>query len=503
MISISWRWWRSLPISRPAIRRWSLASVVLATLATSASQAAPPAPVKKAPPVEATPAAVKASPIEPAPAGKKADATPVTTPAVPARMDTYIQPDGTGYFALIFPAETDLPRTAGHDIVVLFDTSASQIGEARTRGLKTLRTMLSLFQSPDRVYPMAVDLGVVPLTAGFVSPDSTELRAGLDRLVRRVPLGATDFPLALERAAAAFSPDDPNTKAVVYIGDGVSAAQLFTPPVFAKLTDQLVAAQIPVFSYGIGPRVDGQLLAALANYTGGTIALDDGQLDPKEAGLFLAASARGPVAWVQSTIWPKSLDEIYPRRLTPLRSDRETVVVGKGIVEGPIEVEATGQTAGRPWQRRWSATPGASNEDFSYLPMVIQTAEKDNGTTLPILGAKGLNQVGRLFRATAAELITMARQALSTENLDDADRLTDEALHRDPNDPEATALRREIAKRRAEQKSAAKQTKPAMTPSGGKPAKTPTAKDKPAKSKAGNPPQGKAAPSKSTGDDTN
>jgi hypothetical protein len=261
------------------------------------------------------------------------------------------------------------------------------------------------------------------------------------------------------------------------------------------VTNQLVAEQVPVYSYGLGPRVDGQLLAALANYTGGTIVLDDGQLDPKEAGLFLAASARGPVAWVESTTWPKMPGEVYPLRITPLRGDRETVAIGKAIFEGPVEIEATGESAGRPWQRRWKATPNPSSDDFSYLPLLVAMAHKDNGTTLPILGVKGLKQIGRLFLATAAELITLGRQALSTDNFDDADRLTDEALRRDPNDPEATALRREIAKRRAEQKPVAKQPKPALaTPTGGKTGKTTTTKDKSATT---GPPKGKPASAKS------
>jgi hypothetical protein len=488
MISISRRWFDNLATRRPGIGRSLLAGVVLAVLAATSSPAAPPPAAKKVPPAAKAAPAVKSAPAE------KPAAAKVTTPATAARLDTYVQPDGTGYFALTFPAEADLPGAAGHDIVVLFDTSASQVGEARARGLKGLRTLVSLCQSPDRIFLMAVDVGVVPLTSTFVPPDSSELQAGLDKLVRRIPLGATDFPLALERAAAAYSADASNAKGVVYIGDGVSAAQLFTPPAFAKLTDQLVAMRLPVFSYGLGPRVDGQLLAALANYTGGTIVLDDRELDPKEAGLFLAGSARGPVAWVDATTWPKSFDEVYPRRLTPLRSDRETVVIGKGIIAAPIEIEATGQAAGHPWQRRWSAAPSPSSDDFAYLPLLIAMAEKDNGTTLPILGTKGLKQMGRLFLATAAELIALAQQALSTDNFDDADRLIDDALRRDPNNPEATALRREVAKRRAQQASAVKEPIPAATtPGSGKPDKTKADKSNPARS---NPTKSQATPIK-------
>jgi hypothetical protein len=121
-------------------------------------------------------------------------------------------------------------------------------------------------------------------------------------------------------------------------------------------------------------------------------------------------------------------------------------------------------------------------------------AEKDNGTTLPILGTKGLKQMGRLFLATAAELIALAQQALSTDNFDDADRLIDDALRRDPNNPEATALRREVAKRRAQQASAVKEPIPSpTTPGSGKPDKTKADKSNPAKS---NPTKSKATPIK-------
>ncbi len=218
---------------------------------------------------------------------------------MPARLDTYVQPDGTGYFALILPAVADLPRATGHDIVVLFDTSASQVGDSRERGLQALRTLVTLCEDPDRIYLSAVDVTVVPLTTTFVSPKSSELETALERLARRVPLGATDLPLALGHAAAAYSAGGANAKAVVYIGDGVSGAQLFVPTTFAKLTDQLIELQLPVISYGLGPRVDGQLLAALANYTGGTIVLDEAKIDPKEAGCFwppaLAARSPGPL----------------------------------------------------------------------------------------------------------------------------------------------------------------------------------------------------------------
>ncbi|HTU25255.1 MAG TPA: hypothetical protein VMF30_07655, partial [Pirellulales bacterium] len=359
-----------------APRRAILASVLAIAFqgtALSAEPAAAKKPAASAPAGKASPSGAQAPADKPAGTPAKDAKTPaetapplkVTTPAVPATLDTYVQPDGSGFFALVLPAETNLANTPGHDVVVLFDTSASQIGEARSRGLKALDTLLAGCEATDRVALMAVDVTALPLTTGFVAPGSSDLKAAVEKLHRRVPLGATDLPLALERAAAAFSDGDANGKAVVYIGDGVSGAQLLTPPSFARLSERLVEQHVPVTSYGLGPKVDDQLLAALANYTGGTLVLDAADVDPKAAGLFLAASARAAVAWVAANEWPQTFEAHYPRRLMPQRSDRETVIIGRGKIEGTVSLAAVGEAAGRPWQRRWTANAGKPSDDFS------------------------------------------------------------------------------------------------------------------------------------------
>ncbi len=296
-------------------------------------------------------------------AAEKPAAPPSAAAVVPARLkETYVKSDGSGYFALILPPLADLPRAAGHDIVVLFDTSASQVGEARARGSEsTADASCRCVQGVARscIYLAAVDVAVVPLTSTFVSPKSSELQEALDKLVRRVPLGATDLPPALEHAAGVYSSSGTNAKAVVYIGDGVSAAQLFIPAAFAKLTDQLVEQQIPVFSYGLVGRASmawavHPLAAALANYTGGTIVLDDGSIDPKEAGIFLAASARGPVAWPDATTWPKIIRRSLsaPPDSAARRPRGNWWPSARELSKARSKLRPRGHSGGRqPWQR--------------------------------------------------------------------------------------------------------------------------------------------------------
>src|SRR5687768_9546085 len=77
-----------------------------------------------------------------------------------ARLETFVPGDGAGYFALsISPAASARPaQPAGNDVLVLFDTSASQVNEFRQKGLEALEFFLSSLGANDRVQLTAVDL---------------------------------------------------------------------------------------------------------------------------------------------------------------------------------------------------------------------------------------------------------------------------------------------------------------------------------------------------------
>ncbi len=206
-----------------------------------------------------------------------------------ARLDTYIKPDGSGYFALSLSPSVSLPTAAANETVVLFDTSASQVGVFRDRALTALRAFASECHANDRVQLIAVDLSAIPLTDSFVAVDSPQWKEAVAKLEHRVPLGATDIPLALRAAWACFSPQTTAAKTAIYIGDGISAADVIVPDEFVRLCGEFVEAHLPITSFAVGPRCDGQLLAALANHTGGMLVIDGERIEPKEAGAFPGA----------------------------------------------------------------------------------------------------------------------------------------------------------------------------------------------------------------------
>lgn len=237
------------------------------------------------------------------------------------------------FYALsVKPDAAALPHKAdAHDIVVVFDTSASQNGEFRARGLVTLKAFLAKLNPSDRICLLAADTSVAPMTASevagkatatFVAPTGKAMDAAIEKLTRRVPLGSTDMPLAMATAAGALEAQN-NARAIVYIGDGMNIGGSVDPHEMKQVVERLVAGHMPVSSFAVGPRIDAGLLARFANHTGGVVGFDnaDTKLDDKTAGESLAVAATEVVVWPEKLQLPEGLSEVYPKR-----TDRKSVV---------------------------------------------------------------------------------------------------------------------------------------------------------------------------------
>jgi len=214
-----------------------------------------------------------------------------------AHIDAYTAPDGVNYFAL--SVKPDAASDAGpRDVVMLFNTSASQEGVYRQQAMAALKATLAELKAGDRVRLIAVDLNAVPLTKAFVAPDSREIGEALAALEARVPLGSTDIAKALTAVLESYDAGSKNARAAVYIGDGRSAAHLLQADELGGLAAKLADARIPVSSFAVGVHTDLQLLGVLAVETGGAMiaAAPDEKLSDTQIGERLAAAADAPAA---------------------------------------------------------------------------------------------------------------------------------------------------------------------------------------------------------------
>ena len=366
-----------------------------------------------------------------------------------ARLDSFTHADGANYFALSLTPGDDVPATAASDVVVMFDTSATQTGQYRADALAALKAMLGGLAGGDRVHLVAVDMNAIPMTSTFVAPDSPEMTTALEKLEARVPLGATDMEAAIRAAVGSFAEGATNARSVVYLGDGMSKANMVTPQKLEQWTNSLVQNRVAVSSYGIGAAVNRQLLGALAGRTGGVVVDDDPQAKPEAIGGNLAAAARGTVLWPESVTWPAGFSEIFPKSTPPLRTDRDSVVIGTYQGAGPFAIQMTAQGVGGPKSMAWSVVPNPPNQAHSHLVALVEAARLDTGTTLPIVGSSSLLEAAGEMAIGGFNMAQLARQALNSGDLDNADRLAQQVLRRDPQNREARAVADEVAQRRA------------------------------------------------------
>jgi uncharacterized protein with von Willebrand factor type A (vWA) domain len=396
-----------------------------------------------------------------------------TSPAVAladpaaAELNTYQREDGQTFFALSLTLPADAATSRPSDIVILFDTSASQAGAYRETALAAVEACLAKLRPQDRVQIVAADLEARLVTNDFVAADSKELRAAMEALREETPLGSTDMEQALRTAAARFDNERPASRAILYIGDGLSTANILGTESFRDLVKTLTSAKSAVSSYAIGPKRDAALLAALANQTGGNLYVDEAMAWADEqqkitedrarqenmrrgaqVGASMAEWTRATVLFPADVSWPAALGDVYPKTLPPLRSDRDTVVVGasEGSLTKAIELRAAATSGDKPIELKWMAAPKTAGDSHAFLAQVVEMARADGGISLPTVGSAGLAETGRILEAEVDGLTDLAERAVATGDMQAAKVAAQTILARDPGNVKAQTVQRLVDK---------------------------------------------------------
>ncbi len=339
-------------------------------------------------------------------------------------------PDGETFLAVGLRTAQPEPGATSH--VVLVDTSASQIGEYRSLALATVTEFLSRLPQDHTVSLMAIDVHCVALTDGFVPVGSPALQAGLQKLVRRAPLGATDLNNGLDRVIAHIG-DRPRTE-ISYIGDGMSAAQLLSVERFSEIVAKLRDARVPFNSFAVGPQTDLSLLGVLALQTGGNVILETEGITAEQAATDLYAAAS------QSPVYPTGLQTqsrgIEVSVSAPLRSDRETFVLAKGkFADRETIVARVGER-----DLQWTVAPGANPTQYPFLANTWSSARNQGGLTAGFAGSELLVMASGQFDANLDQLKGMGRMALALQQFDQAREIGRQIEALDPTNDEAGAL---------------------------------------------------------------
>ena len=147
--------------------------------------------------------------------------------------------------------------------------------------------------------------------------------------------------------------------------------------------------------------------------------------------------------------------DVYPKTLPPLRSDRDTVLVGAmksghpvpWVAAKQVEIDVDGPAGAE--KLAFAIPEFKSDANNGYLATLVDQAKLDSGRTLPLLDSASLATAKQEIEAGGRGLSDLAFKALHAGNLDSADKLVGEALSRNPNDLVAREIKDAIVKKKA------------------------------------------------------
>ena len=400
----------------------------------------------------------------------------VSTPQTSGTYASFASPSGEIYFALRLKMDGSTAKIAAKTTevvhhVVMVDTSASQVGEHREHAMEVLTSLLKSLPVQDKVSLVAVDVQVEPLVKGFVSLNDPLLQEGLNQLADRTPLGSTNLLSSLKHAISSL--EEKQRGSVLYLGDGMSTAHVLQAEELKSLTASFVSNQIPIHSFGVGPQIDKQLLGILAHQTGGVCYFDSLAETPAKVGKTMALATQ------QDIFYPKEIStspklKLLPATPLPLRSDRETIYLGKTDSLGKLTVSATGVRNSvrnsvrnqQAMQPSWTIAKPQNNIGDSYLMGAWKYMDSTAGLSNNLAGVHMLSELQDQFNIHIDQIADLGERAAQSRNIDEVAHLGRTLENLDPGNKRAALLLKTAAELQAgrQQIRLAQNTQPAVQP---------------------------------------
>ena len=287
--------------------------------------------------------------------------------------------------------------------VILIDTSASQTGRFRDGSIELLTALIERLPAGHQVKVAAVDTTFEPLTEGFQLTGSAELKQSVKSLASRTPMGATDLTSGLR---AAFTENTSEPMSVLYIGDGISAADQLSVKNLDSLVDELLQHSVSFHALLLGPNVDTQLTGILAHQTGGTFE-QPVALDAAASAERLATQMSAAPVFVKDVEVSGSGLKLAAGDSVALRADRHTVLFGQGSPAGSLTL--SGHSADGS-ELVWKSAPGEVKEAGEEVRVLFTRAAESDGLISAVVGLEGLASSSQQFQTTITDSITAAER---------------------------------------------------------------------------------------------
>lgn len=331
----------------------------------------------------------------------------------------YRNANGESYYAVGLNASGMEKPARINKTLVIFDTSASQVGAHRNEALSVLENVLERLPAGHQVKLGTLDTEYQELAETFEDVNSSVVSNSLEKIRNRAPLGTTNLYKGLKQAGDLLKNE--KNISVLYIGDGMSIGHILRKEDIQDLSQQFQSHHWSIHTYTVGPNIDLELSGILAMQTGGTVHYSS--TDDKETGLEIAESVSvSPVYLSELKISPS----VIPSRPLPIRTDRNTYYLVKGRLPGHITAESNTGTL------NWNLSNSNIQESNAALMHAWNRAESTDHLSVGMAGDELLKLRMENFENQISQLVESGEHALKVKEIQKAKSIGDQLTKVDP-----------------------------------------------------------------------
>ncbi len=275
-----------------------------------------------------------------------------------------------GYFMLMLAPKRDFDEKmiVKKDIVFVLDTSGSMQDEKIEQARKALAFCINSLNKQDRFNIIEFSTEVKPYENKLVEASPENIGKAKEYVDKIEALGATDINGALKKALD-MRTDDKRPFMVIFITDG-------KPTIGVKDTKSIIAniqkadtANTRIFVFGVGYRVNTDLLDAIARETRGVVEYVEPEEDIDHKVTSFYGKASHPVlSNVKLSFGDKlRVYDMYPREMPDLFKGTQLLVFGRYNGSGDYSVTLTGEVNGEPKEYVYEATFPDEAKDNEFI----------------------------------------------------------------------------------------------------------------------------------------
>lgn len=281
-----------------------------------------------------------------------------------------------GFF--LFVAEPD-PQE-GSDVIekvftLIVDRSGSMSGDKIVQARNAAAFIVDHLNEGDRFNIVDFNESVASFRPEHVAFTPETRAAALAYIDGLYAGGATNISGAFDTAVPPFAAAGENTaNIIVFFTDGMATAGITETGAILAHVQELVTQHerpISIFTFGVGPDVDRQLLTRLAAEHGGlSELLGSDELEQRITNFYL--QIRNPVLLnTRVRFSPQVIDEVVPDPLPSLYKGQQMIVAGRYSEAVPVTVTLDGEAFGQPVSYSYDlALADSAVASVQFLPRV-------------------------------------------------------------------------------------------------------------------------------------